>query len=155
LAMAEKYVSASWHLDQHSEVGDHLGQIYEKQGRKAEAQLAYAMAISGVRPEPEASTHLEALVGDKDKSTAYLDKNRDQLVAMRTFKLGKAPTTASAEWLLLLSNHGPGLSVEAVKFLDGDEKLKGFTDKVQSTAYGMTVPDESPSRIVRKGILSC
>jgi tetratricopeptide (TPR) repeat protein len=34
LAKAEKYVAAAWELGQHGEVGDHLGQIYEKRGDK-------------------------------------------------------------------------------------------------------------------------
>ena len=34
MGKAEKFVLASWQLDMHGEVGDHLGQIYEKQRRK-------------------------------------------------------------------------------------------------------------------------
>ncbi len=34
LDKAEKYVAAAWELGQHGEVGDHLGQIYEKKERK-------------------------------------------------------------------------------------------------------------------------
>ena len=34
LDKAEKYVAAAWELGHHGEVGDHLGQIYEKRGEK-------------------------------------------------------------------------------------------------------------------------
>ena len=32
LDKAEKYVAAAWELGHHGEVGDHLGQIYQKRG---------------------------------------------------------------------------------------------------------------------------
>ena len=55
LDLAEKYVMAAWLLGQHSEVGDHLGQISEKRGKKEEAIRWYSLAIVGYRPAPEAA----------------------------------------------------------------------------------------------------
>ena len=55
LDKAERYVSAAWSLGHHGEVGDHLGQIYEKRGDKEKAIRTYAMALSGLRPVPEDS----------------------------------------------------------------------------------------------------
>src|SRR3954466_7317540 len=34
---AERYVDAAWRITQNAEVGDHLAQIFEKQGRRDEA----------------------------------------------------------------------------------------------------------------------
>src|SRR5262249_17512911 len=47
LDRAERLVRASWLLMQNGEVGDHLGQLYEKRGRKSEAIDAYALAMRG------------------------------------------------------------------------------------------------------------
>ena len=63
LAKAEKYVSAAWSLGHHGEVGDHLGQIYEKRGDKEKAIRTYAMALSGLRPIPETRGRLGGLLG--------------------------------------------------------------------------------------------
>ena len=60
LDKAEKYVSAAWRLGQHGEVGDHLGQIYEKRGKKDEAIRTYALAMNGLRPIPETRGRWEA-----------------------------------------------------------------------------------------------
>lgn len=43
---AEKYVTAAWDLDQFPDIGDHLGQIYEKEGKLQQAAQLYAFAIA-------------------------------------------------------------------------------------------------------------
>jgi hypothetical protein len=45
--------------------------------------------------------------------------------------------------------------VEAVKFASGDEKLKVFTDALRTAEYRVTFPDDTPVKILRRGILSC
>jgi tetratricopeptide (TPR) repeat protein len=46
---AEKYVTAAWNLDQLSDIGDHLGQIYEKEGKLHQAEQLYAFALAATR----------------------------------------------------------------------------------------------------------
>ncbi len=53
LNKAEKYVAAAWELGHHGEVGDHLGQIYQKRGEKDRALRTYALSMNGLRPAPE------------------------------------------------------------------------------------------------------
>ena len=67
LDKAEKYVAAAWQLGQHGEVGDHLGQIYEKRGDKEKAIRTYALALNGLRPIPETRGRLGSLLGGEDK----------------------------------------------------------------------------------------
>ncbi len=69
LDKAEKYVSAAWGLGQHGEVGDHLAQIYEKEGKKDRALQTYELSLSGLRPIPETQTRIDALI----KSDAKLN----------------------------------------------------------------------------------
>ena len=153
---AEKYVHVAWLLGQHGEIGDHLGQIYEKLGRKDDAIRAYAMAMSGLRPPPEARSHLAALVGADSKVTAATDKYHDEPQAERTVKLGKvAEETGSAEFFVMLAGGGSGTSVEGVKFVSGDDKLKVFTEALRSAKYGLTFPDDTPTKILRRGVLGC
>ncbi|HVO80363.1 MAG TPA: DUF3857 domain-containing protein [Terriglobales bacterium] len=155
LPRAEKYVRAAWSLDAHSEVSDHLGQIYEKMGRKDDAVRAYSMALTDLRPVPEARIHLAALVGDsKVESTA--SRYREDSQRWRTVDLGKiAKGTGSAEFFLMFANNGSGATVEGVKFIRGDEKLKILTEALRTARYNLYFPDDSPAKVVRRGILSC
>jgi tetratricopeptide (TPR) repeat protein len=154
-AKAEKYVNASWMVDQHGEVGDHLGQIYEKLGRKEDAIRAYGMAMAALLPTPETRTHLAALAGDS-KVAAITEKYRQELTDIRTIKLGKiARETGSAEFFVMLVPGKSGASAEGVKFVSGDEKLKVFTEALKTASYNQNFPDDTPTKILRRGILSC
>ena len=166
LDKAEKYVSASWSLGHHGEVGDHLGQIYEKRGNKDLALRTYALSLSGLRPIPETRDRLASLTGGNTKADAAVAKYKEDLQQLRTIDLGKvAKETGSAEFFVLLSR-GPGhpglgrgessaATVEAVKFASGDEKLKVFTEALRTAEYRLTFPDDTPVKILRRGILSC
>jgi tetratricopeptide (TPR) repeat protein len=155
-AKAEKYVAASWMVDQHGEVGDHLGQIYEKLGRKEDALRAYGMAMSAVRPTPETRTHLAALAGGDSKVTAITEKYREDLQRIRTVKLGKiAKVTGTAEFFVMLVPGRSAASAEGVKFVSGDEKLKVFSEALKTASYNPTSPDNIPTKILRRGVLSC
>ena len=46
-------------------------------------------------------------------------------------------------------------TVEGVKFVSGDEKLKVFTDALRTADYHLTFPDDTPVKILRRGVLSC
>jgi tetratricopeptide (TPR) repeat protein len=171
LDKAEKYISSAWQLGQHGEVGDHLGQIYEKQGNKDLALRTYALCLSGLRPIPETRDRLAALAGGDAKVDTTVTKYKDDLQHLRTIDLGKvAKETGSADFFVLLSRglghpdtRHPGstqgqssaATVEAVKFAAGDEKLKAFTEALRTSEYRLTFPDDTPVKILRRGTLSC
>ncbi len=158
---AEKYISSAWQLGHHGEVGDHLGQIYEKQGKKDLALRTYALCLTGLRPIPETRDRLAALAGGDAKVDAVIAKHKEELQQLRTIDLGKvAKITGSADFFVLLSRgagHGgnSAATVEAVKFASGDEKLKVFTEALRTAEYRLTFPDDTPVKILRRGTLSC
>jgi tetratricopeptide (TPR) repeat protein len=159
LDKAEKYVAAAWGLGQHGEVGDHLGQIYEREGKKDRALETYQLSLTGLRPAPETKDHIEALI----KSNAKLkdaSKNDPSLQSLRSIDLGKLPPqiieNASADFFVLLTGvAGSPAQAESVKFVSGDEKLQVFTDALRTAPYRLTFPDNSPLKILRRGTLSC
>jgi Flp pilus assembly protein TadD len=156
LRTAEKYVAAAWELGHHGEVGDHLGQIYEKRGEKDLALRTYALSMNGLRPIPETRGRLAALAGGDAKADTVVAKYKEELEQLRTFDVGKAHETGNAEFFILLSGGaGSKASVDAVKFVSGDEKLKSFSDALRTTDYHVTFPDDTPVKILRRGILSC
>jgi tetratricopeptide (TPR) repeat protein len=157
LDKAEKYVSAAWGLGGHGEVGDHLGQIYEKRGNKDLALRTYALSLNALRPDPETRGRLASLSGGDAKADAAVAKYKEDLERARTIDLGKvAKETASADFFVLLSRGSSSTAtVEGVKFAGGDEKFKRFTDALRTADYHVSFPDDAPVKILRRGILSC
>ena len=156
LDKAEKYVSAAWSLGHHGEVGDHLGQIYEKRGDKEKAIRTYALALSGLRPIPETRSRLGGLLGGDDKVDTTVRKFHDELQQLRTTRLDeKPPATGNAEFWVLLATANHGASVEKVKFISGEEKLRILEQALQHLKYSLNFPDETPAKILRRGVLSC
>jgi len=157
LEKAEKYVAAAWGLGGHGEVGDHLGQIYEKRGDKDLALRTYALSLSALRPDPETHGRLASLSGGDAKADAAVAKYREDLQKTRTIDLGKvAKEDGSAEFFVLLSRGAnASAAVDGVKFASGDEKLKRFTDALRTADYRVTFPDDTPVKILRRGVLSC
>jgi len=156
LDQAEKYVAAAWGLGHHGEVGDHLGQIYEKRGEKDRALRTYALSMSGLRPIPETHGRLASLAGGDAKADAAVARYKDELQHQSTVDLGKAAQTGNADFFILLSGGaGSVATVDTVKFVSGDEKLKSFTEALRAADYHLTFPDGTPVKVLRRGTLSC
>jgi hypothetical protein len=66
-----------------------------------------------------------------------------------------AKQTGNADFFLLLANEGGSAKVLGVKFVSGEDKLKIFTEALRSAKYKQPFPDDSPTQIVRRGVLSC
>src|SRR5580658_1243138 len=167
LNKAEKYVAAAWALGHHGEVGDHLGQIYQKRGDKDKddkekdrdkdrALRTYALSMNGLRPTPETRDRLAALAGGDAKVDALVARYKNELERLGTIDLGKAKQTGNADFFVLLSGGGGAVAkVDSVKFVSGDEKLKSFTDALKTADYHLTFPDDTPVKVFRRGTLSC
>jgi tetratricopeptide (TPR) repeat protein len=156
LDKAEKYVAAAWNLGHHGEVGDHLGQIYEKQGQKDLALRTYALSMNGLRPIPETHTRLASLAGGDTKADAAVARCKDELEHLRTIDVGKAKETGNADFFILLSGGtGEKAKVDAVRWVSGDEKLKSYAEALRTADYRLTFPDDTPVKILRRGTLSC
>jgi tetratricopeptide (TPR) repeat protein len=157
LDKAQKFVWAAWQLYQGADATDHLGQIYEKKSDKQQAIHFYALAMSARRPEPETRGRLAALVGGDDKVDAVVEKYRDELKQQRTIKLANGnKQEGKAEFFLLFSAaSGSDATVDAVKFVSGDEKLKGMDETLHSAKYHQTFPDDTPVKILRRGAVTC
>ncbi len=152
LARAEKLIRAAWELEPICEVGDHLGQIYEKQGRKQDAIHIYTLALAATQPKDETRKRLAALIGGDARVDAEVKKRSAELVEMRTLRLGKLADAGTAEFFLLFSRDGVP---DAVKFISGTDKLKPFSATLQSQRYQVSLAGEPAARLVRRGVLDC
>ena len=155
--MAEKYLNAAWELSQGATEADHLGQVYEKQGKTKAAihmyQLALAVSGKGLAISttmPETRGRLEHLSPGASATTAVFAAT-PELSTARTFKMPRlTKETASAEFFVLLS-----AGSTEVKFVSGSEVLKSATDAVKSVNFRAPFPDKGPTLVLRRGILSC
>ena len=156
LDKAQKYVAAAWELGHHGEVGDHLGQIYQKRGDKDRALRTYALSMNGLRPTPETRGRLASLAGGDAKADAAVAHYKEELQHLSTIDLGKAAMTSNADFFILISGGGGAAAkVDSVKFVSGDEKLKSFADALRTADYHLTFPDDTPVKVFRRGTLSC
>jgi tetratricopeptide (TPR) repeat protein len=120
---AEAYVHAAWMLTDASDMGYHLGQIYEKEGRRADAIHTYALTLDCLEPPVETRGRLAALIGDA-KVDAEKNSARPDLATRHSLKLpNPQKIDATAEyWILLSPGSQPNTySVEAAKFITIDD----------------------------------
>jgi hypothetical protein len=85
-------------------------------------------------------------------------QERDALAKERTTKMGSLlKENASAYFLLIFGQNAASGSgrPEQVQFMTGNEKLKVFGDKLMTGTYSYTFPDNTPTKLVRRGKMSC
>jgi Flp pilus assembly protein TadD len=159
LDTAERYLRAAWLLNQHGEVGEHLGRIFEKRGQKDEAIRWYGLGIAATHSVPETRGRLVALLGPDTKESQInelVTKARRELSTLRTFPAGKLLTeNADADFLILLSPGEKDARMDEVRFVGGSEKLRPFASNLRSIHFAGMFPDASPAKLVRRGTLTC
>jgi hypothetical protein len=150
--LAEKYVAASWALQQQAEVGDHLGQIFEKEGHPQDAARLYAQALSAEAPTDDIRDHLRRVAPPGHIDT-LIDDNRGELVKSRTLTLNASgPSGKHADFFILIGQPG---RVEGVKFVSGDKEMESVGAAIQKLQFASAFPDDQPAKLVRRGIAAC
>jgi tetratricopeptide (TPR) repeat protein len=153
---AEKYLHAAWTVTQGSTEADHLGQIYEKQGKTKAAIHMYQLALAGSPATlgnsnlPETRARLEHLRPGGSESSLVFSAT-PELSTIRTFKLPRlAKETANAEFFVLV-----GTGSKEAKFISGSDQLKSADKSLDAIDFRTSFPDDGPTRLLRRGILSC
>jgi tetratricopeptide (TPR) repeat protein/transglutaminase-like putative cysteine protease len=150
---AKKFVESAWLLGPNGEVAYHLGEIFEKEGKKDDAIQMYATAASVKRSYAPARDKLVTVLGDPKKAEAAIKKATGKYDAPSKLDLGSlSKEEGQAEYAFVFA---PGPKVEGVKFLGGDDKLKGLSDKLALAKYPVEFPDTTPTKLVRRGTITC
>jgi tetratricopeptide (TPR) repeat protein len=162
---AESYLSAAWVLTQMSVVADHLGQVYEQEGKKANAIQMYRLALTAPKPETqrvpdnlsETRQRLAHLTsGTKEPISANLvhsDPNNINFSLNRLVKLPRfIPGRGTAEFFMLFA---PGPKLEDVKFISGSDNLKNARKVLESAKFPVAFPAGSSARLLRRAIVMC
>jgi tetratricopeptide (TPR) repeat protein len=150
--LAEQYLNAGWNLTQSAVIGDHLGQVYEKEGKKKEAAIAYSLALSAGHAPAETQSRLDTL-GFAGKYQPGAVNNTATLQDMRSTQLGRLATKhATAEFFVLFA---PESKIVDVKFISGSEELRTADKALRAAKFDVPFPEGSSAQIVRRGILDC
>jgi tetratricopeptide (TPR) repeat protein len=156
LALAENYIQAAWAAGQARDVGDHLGQIYEKEGKKQEAANVYALASASGRAQPDSEEPdtLEkraAALKNQGIRVAYSDPGAELGQQRSAYIPQLTKKYSSAEFFVELS---PG-KIENVAYIRGDESLKTAEESLRKAELNVPFPKDSQAKLIRRGILVC
>ncbi|HEX6496376.1 MAG TPA: tetratricopeptide repeat protein [Acidobacteriaceae bacterium] len=164
LPEAENYVRCAWLLGNHDEVGMHLGEIYEAEGKKGEAIATYRMAaglIASQHPWPYYAQMKETMLsrvaalqqasGQPTAGPARADTSAAEELRTYTIPNPVNGSAATADFLLHMTEG----EVDGVRFLRGDPSLKVAEGTLKGTKYNAAVPNISRARLLRRATVSC
>ncbi len=159
LDAAEKYLKAAWAMQQHSEVGHHVGMVAEKRGNKEEAIRLYAQGVVADRVVPEARESLLKLTS-ADSVEKLLETARKELPLYNRLELGKLipnlAAPAEAEFFVVIApDASRNAQIVEVKFIKGADSLKSLGSQIKSAKLSLVFPDATPTKVVRRGVLLC
>ena len=158
---AEKYLRASWTVRQEADVGEHLGQTYEKLGKKQQAARSYGLALEvlGRNGDPQMRSRLTSAIAaqsSKANGSLVMQDAGVQLSEERTYKLPQIRNWGggykSADFVIVLTKES---GVEETKFLSGAQELRSASNALGALKSSFPFPDDSRARIVRRGVVSC
>jgi tetratricopeptide (TPR) repeat protein/transglutaminase-like putative cysteine protease len=155
LTAAEKYAVAAWKLSQLPSIGDHLGQIYEKQGKKIQALHAFGLALA-VLPadgDPKLREKLLSRMTAGGSQSSSWGRNKKEVEEMHSFSLQRIGEKDESAFFAVVSSNDS--EVAEVKFLNGPEELREAESAIAAIKFSTTFPDATPIRIFRGGTLSC
>jgi len=151
LARAESYLTPAWQLRQEGLVGDHLGQVYEKQKKLPEALHMYDLALEANPRLGETSARMRNLANVPLPGKRM--NAREELNLMRTIHLPAiTAANASADFDVLLVASG---KIEKANFSSGSEALRSAGKTLENAQSRAVFPPASAARLIRRGILSC
>jgi TonB family protein len=153
MPQAEKYIAAAWRLCEFTEIGDHLGQIYEKEGRKTDAIVQYEITLGKLYAMPETRPRLTALLPpgtDLDAKIGAVKLKREGGEGIK-FKNSRKIDDNGEVWILLK----PGPTVADVQFIRGGDELKDTFSDIRAVRFPDTFPDSTSVTLLRRAWLTC
>ena len=158
--VAAKFLEAAWHLMQLPVIGDHLGQAYEKLGKKQQAAATYGMALNALGQNGDATLRQRMTARLTSLAANGVKVNQktsgDDLSALRAYRVnsvrGWGGGYKTATFGIALTE---GPDAPFVWFLGGADELKDGVAELAKVKFKITFPDDGPTRIVQRGILTC
>jgi TonB family protein len=153
MPQAEKFIAAAWGVCEFPEIGDHLGQIYEKEGRKADAIVQYEITLGKLFPMPETRPRLTALLPPGTNVDARIKEEKAKREATEGIKFPNPGRVADNGELWLLLKPGP--TVEAVQFIHGGDAMKKTATDIRAVHFPDAFPDSTAVTLIRRAWVTC
>lgn len=152
LVHAASYVAAAWSLTGNPDEGDHLAQIYEKMGRRTDAEALYAQ-VDSLNGSYHAQLRLRALAGSDVAAQDIVlnhagDTSKARVIAIPAIAQGRFQATVDLSF-------APGPKLLSVREESGDPLPRDLQAQWSSVRFPILFPDGSHTRIIRRARLSC
>jgi len=151
LARARVTLNSAWEISENGVMGDHHGQVYEKQQKLPAAVHLYTLAL-------EANPRLEE-TPSRIRNLPQIDLPGNQMSAgeeLKVMRTLKPPTiikeTASADFDVLIMSNG---KIEKANFYKGSELLSHAGRSLEKAQFREPFPLNSAAHLIRRGTLSC
>ena len=144
LAKARKYSEAAWSWDHSAGSGDHLAQIYLKQGKKEDAIRVWAQALAGATVIiPEIRAHLVSALGSEVQATELINHHKLDEQNDRTLVIDNPnKLTGSAELLVLV---GVGSKITGMTVTSGNDHLMELSPESKLPGFHSSFPTKTRS----------
>lgn len=153
LTSAEKLVAAAWWISEQGEVGDHLGQIAARRGKKEEAIRWYALSLNAERPDAATRDRLAAIAGNDASADELTRRYAAELPRLRDVLMkSMTPIAGTADFFLLIAGDG---KVEEAEFTSGEEKMKPMSASLKGLQFPSLAEAGQPIKVFRRGTLTC
>jgi tetratricopeptide (TPR) repeat protein/transglutaminase-like putative cysteine protease len=181
LKRAESLVRAAWLLGEDTIVAEHLGEIYEKEGKKEQAARAYEFALA-VSPVPAVPTRVPP--NAPNFPTPNLDRTLvDKIVARYEKLMGKKPSPEirrlpNGEWTqtpaeqlrhsreIKIGNEGKRSGSAqftlvlkedktSVRYASGNDTLEPLLPKLEAAHYPLEIPPDSAAILTVRLDVNC
>jgi hypothetical protein len=168
LKRAENFVRASWLLSGQPHAAEHLGKIYEKEGKKEQAVNTYelALAVPPDGPGPNLDHDIadrmvaryEKLTGKKPTAETrrlpngeWTETPAEQLRHSREVKISNdGKRSGSAQFTLLLKE-----DKTSVRYASGDDALEPLLPKLEAAHYPLELPQDSGAILMVRLDVKC
>jgi len=176
---AESLIRPAWLLGENELVGEHLGEIYEKEGRAKEAARMYQLSLAAMSPP---HGRMEGF-SPTDRIKEY-DKRTAEVTARYVKLTGKKPTNEirrlpNGQWTLnseeqLQRQHEVKFAnerkfagkaqfivtlkpdkIESVEYASGDNDLKPLAAKLKEAHFALEFPLDSTAILTLKADVRC
>ncbi|TAN24500.1 MAG: DUF3857 domain-containing protein [Acidobacteria bacterium] len=155
---AVSYLAAAWRLAGDPVIGDHLGQVYEKQGQKQKAEQMYAEAGAAA---PASFRHprrrLRALLGSDAAAEDLVHEHFGDRSQQRSVSIPRlAPGSINAS-LLLRFSPGPGGKPKLDEAIEasGDPLPRNWTQRLTGVSFPVLFPDGSSTQLIEGAEVAC
>jgi len=160
------YLKSAWLLSQDGATGNHLAQLYEDQGKKQDAAHQYLLALAASSAnsnenKAEITQRYKKLTGQDPDEAPKLRRGPpssesafpgEELSRMRTKEISANPHAAGSAVFTVIFSQGKS---ENAKYVSGVQSLESMASQIRAAKIDVELPDASPVRIVRRGILMC